>query len=67
MPEPTIQATFNLAPELYDRMKDRARAESRSMRQIVEDALDFYLSKPQPVNVERSKSLQEETVEKAKK
>jgi predicted transcriptional regulator len=45
MPEATIQATFNLSPELYDRLKDQARTETRSMRQIVEDALNLYLSK----------------------
>ena len=37
MPEATIQATFNLSPELYDRLKDQARTETRSMRQIVEE------------------------------
>lgn len=67
MPEPTIQATFNMPPDLHERLKRQASAENRTMREILEEALNSYLSKPQLVNVVRSKSLQEETVEKAKK
>ena len=67
MPEPTIQATFNMPPDLHDRLKRQASTENRTMREILEDALNSYLSKPQPVNVVRSKSVQEEAVEKAKK
>jgi hypothetical protein len=66
LPEATIQATFNLSPELYDRLKDQARAETRSMRQIVEDALNSYLSKPQPASVVRSEGDQDEAPQKAK-
>jgi predicted DNA-binding protein len=42
LPEPTIQATFNMPPELHERLKAQAQTEGRSMREIMEDALKQY-------------------------
>ena len=67
MPEPTIQATFNMTPDLHERLKRQAGAENRSMREIMEDALNSYLSERPPVNVVRSKPNEEEAAAKAKK
>jgi predicted transcriptional regulator len=64
--EPTVQATFNLSPELHERLRSRARADERSMREVVEDALDLYLSEPQPASVVRSESVQGANPKKAK-
>ena len=42
MPEPTVQATFNMPPELYERLKSQAATEGTSMREIMENALKNY-------------------------
>jgi|SRR5271165_3921438 len=45
MPEPTVQATFNMPPELHERLKAQAGSEDRSMREIMEDALNLYFER----------------------
>jgi predicted transcriptional regulator len=64
--EPTVQATFNMSPDLHQRLTERAGIENRTMRAIMEHALNDYLSKPQSANVVRSEGDQDEPPQKAK-
>jgi predicted DNA-binding protein len=45
---PTIKTTFRLPKELYRRLKIRAVNENRAMAVLLIDAIELYLSRPEP-------------------
>jgi predicted DNA-binding protein len=53
LPEPTVQATFNMPPELYERLKAQAATEGTSMREIMENALKSYFAQAENGSQER--------------
>jgi predicted transcriptional regulator len=53
VPEPTVQATFNMPPELHKKLTDTAHAEGRTMREIVEEALKNYFARSENESQER--------------
>jgi predicted transcriptional regulator len=54
LPEPTILASFNMPPELHERLKDQSHAEDRSMRDIVVDALNLYFARKEKASPGRT-------------
>jgi len=62
----TVQTTFNMTPEVHEKLRLHAAAEDRSMKEIMEDALKVYFE-AKPVNVVRSTAVREEAAPKAKK